>query len=169
MRTLALLALLAPAVASAEPTQLPDVCVADAPVDEPCTALRGRYRFEIVRSYAEAPRCVIGKKLAGTLTITSVKGPPSRLIPTFKLTSLRKALRLTATPEVSVGVGLRDGVCCIDLRIRGPLTSTRNADLKINFAAGASLVGTRAKASWQEANGIDDCEDVVEMTAKKLK
>lgn len=160
-------AVFVPALASAQPQQLPEVCVAVAPVDAPCTSLRGRYRF-VITPRDDGARCVVTKKLTGTLTVTRVQGEPRRAKPSFKLTSLRKPLGLTAAPKTELGAALRDGVCCLDLRVTGPMASSRRAKLTLNLAAGASKVGTRVRAEWSDDGGAS-CEDSLDAVVTKLK
>jgi hypothetical protein len=154
MRTPVVLALLA-SQASAEPKQLPKKCVAESPVDEPCTSLKGRYKIELSQR-AGASKCVLTKPVSAVLAITSEGKKPA-----FDAQPLIKALGLRPRGKDDVpelGADIRDGVCCMDLRVYGRV-GAHSQRVQLNLAAGARVVSARSKERWIADEGPDMCGD----------
>lgn len=159
MKALVALCLLA-STALADP--LSKKCAAESPDDTPCSKIAGRYKIEL------APReksCVVKKKASGVLTIKSEGNRP-----TFDAKPLLRALGLRPTkddpPELSSAI--REGVCCIDLRLYGQRGKNQQRVL-IHMAAGATKVGADGKDRW-----IDDKNDMcgdeqLDVTVTRLK
>lgn len=127
---------------------LPKKCAAESPDDTPCSKIAGKYKIEL------APReksCVVKKKTSAIVTIKSEGNRPK-----FDAAPLLRALGLrplkTDPPELSSAI--RDGVCCIDLRLYGQ-QGKNNQRVLIHMAAGATKVGADGKDRW-----IDDKDDM---------
>jgi hypothetical protein len=144
-----------PRAASGEeraPAQLPKKCAAESPMDTPCTAIAGRYQIEL------APRdnsCVVTRKVTGVLTISGEGRKPA-----FDAKSLVKALGLVPKKgdEPVLGAAIRDGVCCIDLRLFGH-RDKRHQRVMVHMAAGATKVGAKADDRWIEDPDDGMCGD----------
>jgi hypothetical protein len=153
-------------VVVAEPTQLPKECAAESPVDEACTAITGRYRIEL------APRqgtksCVLAKKASAILTVSSEGRTPS-----FDAKPLVRALNLRQRKDAApvLGADIRDGVCCLDLRLYGRPKKGRSQRVMVHMAAGASVVRAKADERWVDDVGPGMCGDEdLDVTVTKLR
>ncbi|MBK9031853.1 MAG: hypothetical protein IPL61_11095 [Myxococcales bacterium] len=155
----------APAMADDGPAApLPKRCAADSPTDTPCPQLAGRYRITL------APRgesCVVKRKALGVLT---VRGEGTK--PAFDARPLVRALGLRAGKgdEPQLGAALRDGVCCLDLRLYGH-RGDRGQRIQVSLAAGATTVSAKASDRWtQDDPGRAECGDAeLAVTAVRVR
>lgn len=152
MRWLVLLGLALPAVAIAEPTQLPKKCAADSPVDEPCKSYGGTYRVSL-RPRDGEKKCLLEKKpvearvkINGSKTYRGMGQAP-------ELAALAKALGFPKS-DLRIGADVRDGVCCIDLEVS---PKGRDAFVRVKMARGARVVSGKAKER-DVPSGYNECD-----------
>jgi len=119
MRTAIVLALAACTQSSAAPApparQLPKKCVAESPSDVPCASFAGTYRVR-VSPRADNKKCIVGKPIDATIKVGKAldKGL-AELDAKALLAKLGFRPRKDDTPEA--GAAVRDGVCCVDVRL----------------------------------------------------
>jgi hypothetical protein len=150
--------LAAPALADT-PAQLPTKCAAEFPVDAPCTKLAGKYKIAL------APReksCVVTKKAAGILTVRGEGKAPK-----FDAGPLLEALGLKPSKKdkPELGAAIRDGVCCLDLRLYAT-KGAREQRVIVHMAAGANVVSAQADDRWSEAR--DECDEHVDVKVTRV-
>src|SRR5262245_10583312 len=102
----------APSPASPEYTPLPKECAAESPADAVCTSYGGTYRITI--RPGETP-CFVMKPVTATVKIDGKKelrgiGHAKELEPLGRALGMKNV-------ETRVGADVRDGVCCVDLRL----------------------------------------------------
>ncbi|MDB4962053.1 MAG: hypothetical protein JWP01_2052 [Myxococcales bacterium] len=99
--------------------------------------------------------CVLTKPVSTVLKVTS-EGRKS----TFDARPLVPALGLKPgqndAPEL--GAAIREGVCCLDLRLYGR-TGTKQQRVMVHMATGASVVGSKADDRWYDDSTNDMCGD----------
>ena len=128
--------LLVSARAIAGPGQLPKVCAAESPSDEPCTAITGRYQIDIA---PDGDSCVLAKPVSATVTIQAGGKVDAA--------QLQRAVGLTDKP--TFGAAIRKGVCCIDFTLYGT-KNKKPITMILHLAAGASLVEAKGRACTDE-------------------
>lgn len=145
---------------AAEPAPLPKRCVADSPTDQVCTSIKGSYRIELSPATDETA-CVVTTPVSGILTVTS-----EGKVPTFEAKALSASLGLQEAP--GLGADIRDGVCCLDLRMQGSL-GDRGQRVWVSLAAGATVVSAKVKERWWFlADGDPKCDGPVAATVTRI-
>lgn len=144
------------------PAPLPKRCAAESPVDLPCTRIAGRYRIELI---PREKRCVVAKRTSAVLRVFGEGRSPR-----FDATPLVRALGLTPgkddAPEL--GAAIRDGVCCLDLRLYGT-RGAREERVIVHLASGATVVGGWAKDRWFVDTPYGLCDEDVDVVVTRLR
>ena len=159
MRLLVLLVLAVPAVATAEPTQLPKKCAADSPVDEPCTSYGGTYKISVRQREGEK-RCLTTKKRAEARVKISGTKTYEGIGQATELAAYARALGFPKS-DLRIGADVRDGVCCIDLEVS---PKGRDAHVRVKMARGKTVVS--AKAKERDMRGIHECDALLDVTVE---
>jgi hypothetical protein len=148
MRLVACL-LLVSSTAVAQP--LPKKCAADSPTDAPCRSIKGRYKIEL------APRdksCVVTKRVSAILDVKSDGKKPA-----FDARALANAIGLRRGHPPELTADIRDGVCCLDLRLYG-LAGAKDQRVMVHMAAGAIAVSAKADDRWIAGSKMCGDEDL---------
>ena len=142
-----------PAMADRRARPLPKQCAADSPTDRPCTRLAGRYRLKLT---PRTGTCVVTAPAEAELTVSGEGKTPA-----LDAAPLVRALGLTPGPDdaPALSAAIRDGVCCLDLRLYGH-AGDHAQRVTISLAAGQRLAKGKAADRWtQDAPGHAECGD----------
>jgi hypothetical protein len=134
-----------------------NVCSAPSPpAGEPCTSIEGTYRLKLTPN--DSP-CVLTKPIEATFTIGKPLGN-GRV--TFGSRDLVKRLGFKPRRDdtVAASAAIREGVCCIDLRLtetRGSKGNETERRLIVHLARTAAAINTTATERVMPDRG-DDCQ-----------
>jgi hypothetical protein len=151
--------------------QLPKRCVAESPNDVPCSAIAGTYRLRI-EPVTHDDRCFIKKPIEADVTLGLPLKDGLGLVDT-KAQKLVKKLgwKQRKIDDRGASADLRDGVCCIDLRLTETSGKPKNETerrLIVHMAAGRTVVNAVAEERIMPDHG-DDCQNDLVVTAKRIK
>lgn len=149
--------------------QLPKRCVADSPIDSPCAAVPSTYRLRI-EPVEHDDRCFITKPIETQVWI----GKPLQYgLVQLRANDLVKKLRWKQRKDDDhkASADIRDGVCCIDVRLTqttGKPNNETERRLIVHLAAGGSVVNATAQERIMPDHG-DDCQNRLVVVAKRVE